>query len=148
MGGTGSIWKGLIEKDVVRTDRYEGDDNPNVNILRDILLTYSFYNFDLGYCQPFDQSHQRVKLAQQVGVGETRRSVFSTLFFAGGSEEESQDAGGAEKLLDVLCEPANPGGELPLGGVGRVSEVREVEVVSAAGVGVDRELILEDEATV
>ncbi|KOM43540.1 hypothetical protein LR48_Vigan05g114400 [Vigna angularis] len=47
--------KGLIEKDVVRIDRsipfYEGDDNPNVNILRDILLTYSFYNFDLGYCQ-------------------------------------------------------------------------------------------------
>ena len=39
----------------MRTDRslpfYEGDDNPNVNILRDILLTYSFYNFDLGYCQ-------------------------------------------------------------------------------------------------
>ncbi|GAV85983.1 RabGAP-TBC domain-containing protein/DUF3548 domain-containing protein [Cephalotus follicularis] len=47
--------KGLIEKDVVRTDRslsfYDGDDNPNVNLLRDILLTYSFYNFDLGYCQ-------------------------------------------------------------------------------------------------
>ncbi|GFS30817.1 RabGAP/TBC domain-containing protein [Actinidia rufa] len=39
----------------VRTDRslsfYNGDDNPNVNLLRDILLTYSFYNFDLGYCQ-------------------------------------------------------------------------------------------------
>ncbi|KAI0504514.1 hypothetical protein KFK09_015466 [Dendrobium nobile] len=47
--------KGLIEKDVIRTDRsipyYEGDGNPNVTILRDILLTYSFYNFDLGYCQ-------------------------------------------------------------------------------------------------
>ncbi|KAJ6912922.1 TBC1 domain family member 15-like isoform X2 [Populus alba x Populus x berolinensis] len=47
--------KGLIDKDVVRTDRalpfYDGDGNPNVNILRDILLTYSFYNFDLGYCQ-------------------------------------------------------------------------------------------------
>ncbi|KAF8034512.1 hypothetical protein BT93_C0740 [Corymbia citriodora subsp. variegata] len=47
--------KGLIDKDVVRTDRslsfYEGDDNPKVNLLRDILLTYSFYNFDLGYCQ-------------------------------------------------------------------------------------------------
>ncbi|KAB2071936.1 hypothetical protein ES319_A08G257000v1 [Gossypium barbadense] len=47
--------KGLIEKDVVRTDRslsfYDGDDNPNVNLLRDILLTYSFYNFHLGYCQ-------------------------------------------------------------------------------------------------
>ncbi|KAK1392696.1 TBC1 domain family member 15 [Heracleum sosnowskyi] len=47
--------KGLIEKDVVRTDRslsfYEGDDNPNVILLHDILLTYSFFNFDLGYCQ-------------------------------------------------------------------------------------------------
>ncbi|EXC33718.1 TBC1 domain family member 15 [Morus notabilis] len=47
--------KGLIDKDVVRTDRslsfYDGDDNPNVCLLRDILLTYSFYNFDLGYCQ-------------------------------------------------------------------------------------------------
>ncbi|KAF9615198.1 hypothetical protein IFM89_022460 [Coptis chinensis] len=47
--------KGLIDKDVVRTDRsssfYDGDDNPNVILLRDILLTYSFYNFDLGYCQ-------------------------------------------------------------------------------------------------
>ncbi|XP_076929727.1 uncharacterized protein LOC143594262 isoform X2 [Bidens hawaiensis] len=47
--------KGLIEKDVVRTDRslsfYEGDDNPNVRLMHDILLTYSFYNFDLGYCQ-------------------------------------------------------------------------------------------------
>ncbi|CAM8923409.1 unnamed protein product [Rhodiola kirilowii] len=47
--------RGLIEKDVVRTDRalpfYDGDDNPNVATLHDILLTYSFYNFDLGYCQ-------------------------------------------------------------------------------------------------
>ncbi|KAG0480031.1 hypothetical protein HPP92_010889 [Vanilla planifolia] len=47
--------RGLIEKDVVRTDRsvpyYEGDDNPNITVLHDILLTYSFYNFDLGYCQ-------------------------------------------------------------------------------------------------
>ncbi|KAH0649887.1 hypothetical protein KY284_029799 [Solanum tuberosum] len=47
--------KALIEKDVVRTDRsipfYDGDDNSNVKCLRDILVTYSFYNFDLGYCQ-------------------------------------------------------------------------------------------------
>ncbi|XP_057856368.1 uncharacterized protein LOC131065754 isoform X2 [Cryptomeria japonica] len=47
--------KSRIEKDVVRTDRslpyYDGDDNPNLDRLRDILLTYSFYNFDLGYCQ-------------------------------------------------------------------------------------------------
>lgn len=44
-----------IEKDVVRTDRvlpfYAGDDNRNVTMLHDILVTYSFYNFDLGYCQ-------------------------------------------------------------------------------------------------
>ncbi|KAH9287587.1 hypothetical protein KI387_031704 [Taxus chinensis] len=47
--------KSRIEKDVVRTDRclpyYDGDDNPNLDRLRDILLTYAFYNFDLGYCQ-------------------------------------------------------------------------------------------------
>lgn len=47
--------KSRVDKDVVRTDRtlpfYEGDDNPNVDILRNILITYSFYNFDLGYCQ-------------------------------------------------------------------------------------------------
>ncbi|GMH27308.1 hypothetical protein Nepgr_029151 [Nepenthes gracilis] len=47
--------KALIDKDVVRTDRslsfYDGEDNQNVNILHDVLLTYSFYNFDLGYCQ-------------------------------------------------------------------------------------------------
>ena len=40
---------------MVRTDRtlpyYAGDDNPNLDRLRDILLTYPFYNFDLGYCQ-------------------------------------------------------------------------------------------------
>ena len=39
----------------VRTDRtipfFEGDDNQNVELLRDILVTYSFYDFDLGYCQ-------------------------------------------------------------------------------------------------
>jgi len=47
--------KSRIGKDVVNTDRclpyYAGDDNPNLDRLRDILLTYSFYNFDLGYCQ-------------------------------------------------------------------------------------------------
>ncbi|KAL2619860.1 hypothetical protein R1flu_000065 [Riccia fluitans] len=49
--------KHRVEKDVVRTDRTlpyyagEGDDNANITVLRDILVTYSFYNFDLGYCQ-------------------------------------------------------------------------------------------------
>jgi hypothetical protein len=44
-----------IEKDVCRTDRtlpfFEGDDNPNLVKLSDILLTYSMFNFDLGYVQ-------------------------------------------------------------------------------------------------
>lgn len=44
-----------IEKDVKRTDRTEeffaGDDNPNLDLLQDILMTYVMYNFDLGYVQ-------------------------------------------------------------------------------------------------
>jgi len=42
-----------IERDVVRTDRCHSfyDDPANGRRLNDILLTYAFYNFDLGYCQ-------------------------------------------------------------------------------------------------
>lgn len=44
-----------IEKDVKRTDRnmdfYTGDNNPNVDRLQEILLTYVMYNFDIGYVQ-------------------------------------------------------------------------------------------------
>ncbi|XP_062553146.1 TBC1 domain family member 15 [Armigeres subalbatus] len=44
-----------IEKDVKRTDRtyafFAGDDNPNLNKLQEILMTYVMYNFDLGYVQ-------------------------------------------------------------------------------------------------
>lgn len=44
-----------IEKDVKRTDRnleyYNGDDNPNIERLQAILLTYAMYNFDIGYVQ-------------------------------------------------------------------------------------------------
>lgn len=44
-----------IEKDVKRTDRAEiffaGDNNPNLDYLQDILMTYIMYNFDLGYVQ-------------------------------------------------------------------------------------------------
>ncbi len=44
-------WKPL-EKDVQRTDRtneyFEGDNNPNLNTMKDILMTYNMYNFDLG----------------------------------------------------------------------------------------------------
>ncbi|KAG0729053.1 TBC1 domain family member 15 [Chionoecetes opilio] len=47
--------RSLIEKDVSRTDRnhpfFEGEHNPNVTLLHDILMTYVMYNFDLGYVQ-------------------------------------------------------------------------------------------------
>lgn len=47
--------KSQIEKDVNRTDRtieyYAGDNNPNLQVLNDILMTYVMYNFDLGYVQ-------------------------------------------------------------------------------------------------
>lgn len=47
--------KSLIEKDVNRTDRtldyYAGDNNPHLEMLNDILMTYIMYNFDLGYVQ-------------------------------------------------------------------------------------------------
>lgn len=40
------------EKDVNRTDRtnkfYEGQDNPGLILLHDILMTYCMYDFDLG----------------------------------------------------------------------------------------------------
>lgn len=38
----------VIEKDVVRTDRanpfFAGDDNPNIDTMKNILLNYAFYN--------------------------------------------------------------------------------------------------------
>eukprot|EP00697_Spironema_sp_BW2_P017149 gnl/Spiro4/8718_TR4564_c0_g1_i1.p1 gnl/Spiro4/8718_TR4564_c0_g1~~gnl/Spiro4/8718_TR4564_c0_g1_i1.p1 ORF type:complete len:737 (-),score=204.35 gnl/Spiro4/8718_TR4564_c0_g1_i1:34-2244(-) len=47
--------KSRVEKDVTRTDRthpfFAGDTNPNLTTLNDILVTYAFYNFDIGYCQ-------------------------------------------------------------------------------------------------
>ncbi|GIY88034.1 hypothetical protein CDAR_516172 [Caerostris darwini] len=47
--------KSLIEKDVSRTDRthpfFEGENNTNVQMLQEILMTYCMYNFDLGYVQ-------------------------------------------------------------------------------------------------
>lgn len=42
----------FLEKDVSRTDRthpfYEGENNANIQMLQDILMTYCMYNFDLG----------------------------------------------------------------------------------------------------
>ena len=44
-----------IIKDVLRTDRtlpfFAGENNPNGDLLQDILMTYVMYNFDVGYVQ-------------------------------------------------------------------------------------------------
>lgn len=43
----------VVEKDVVRTDRgnpfFAGDDNPNLEIMKSILLNYAVYNPGLGF---------------------------------------------------------------------------------------------------
>ncbi|XP_076249880.1 TBC1 domain family member 16 [Rhynchophorus ferrugineus] len=45
----------VVEKDVVRTDRgnpyFSGDNNPNLIIMKNILLNYAIYNPGLGYTQ-------------------------------------------------------------------------------------------------
>ncbi|XP_043261789.1 TBC1 domain family member 16 [Colletes gigas] len=45
----------IVEKDVVRTDRgnpyYAGEDNPNIDVMKNILLNYAVYNSRLGYTQ-------------------------------------------------------------------------------------------------
>lgn len=45
----------IVEKDVVRTDRanpyYAGEDNKNIQIMKNILLNYAVYNARLGYTQ-------------------------------------------------------------------------------------------------
>ena len=44
-----------IEKDVMRTDRnhpdFKDDDSPKLRQLRNVLMSYAMFNFDLGYCQ-------------------------------------------------------------------------------------------------
>uniref|UniRef100_A0A1A9VVC2 Rab-GAP TBC domain-containing protein n=1 Tax=Glossina austeni TaxID=7395 RepID=A0A1A9VVC2_GLOAU len=45
----------IVEKDVVRTDRsnpfFCGEDNPNTEIMKNILLNYAFYNTGISYSQ-------------------------------------------------------------------------------------------------
>ncbi|KAH9384012.1 hypothetical protein HPB48_025995 [Haemaphysalis longicornis] len=53
-----AFWRSVectVEKDVVRTDRtnpfYAGDDNPNIELMKNILLNYAACNPSLGYTQ-------------------------------------------------------------------------------------------------
>uniref|UniRef100_A0A8D2H1B2 TBC1 domain family member 16 n=1 Tax=Urocitellus parryii TaxID=9999 RepID=A0A8D2H1B2_UROPR len=54
----GAFWRNVqftVDKDVVRTDRsnefFRGEDNPNVESMRRILLNYAVYNPAIGYSQ-------------------------------------------------------------------------------------------------
>ncbi len=55
-----------VEKDVNRTDRtisyYAGENNKNVSTLRDVLMTYMMFDFDLGYVQVNVIFHLRLKI--------------------------------------------------------------------------------------
>jgi len=61
--------KALVDKDVARTDRshqfFLGDNNSNVSLLNDILMTYCMYNFDLGYVQGMSDFLSPILLVQQ-----------------------------------------------------------------------------------
>ncbi|CAF1257334.1 unnamed protein product [Didymodactylos carnosus] len=52
---TTDVWKTYFKKDVVRTDRsnpyYKGDKNPNLQVMKDILMNYAFYCPTIGYSQ-------------------------------------------------------------------------------------------------
>ncbi|XP_034242727.1 TBC1 domain family member 16 [Thrips palmi] len=45
----------IVEKDVIRTDRanpyFAGSDNPNIDVMKNILLNYAIYNKGAGYTQ-------------------------------------------------------------------------------------------------
>ncbi|XP_054724243.1 TBC1 domain family member 16-like [Uloborus diversus] len=52
------FWRNIqctVEKDVVRTDRshpfFAGEGNPNIEIMKNVLLNYGFYNPKIGYTQ-------------------------------------------------------------------------------------------------
>nr|XP_006824000.1 PREDICTED: TBC1 domain family member 16-like [Saccoglossus kowalevskii] len=52
------FWRNVqctVEKDVVRTDRshpyFRGENNPNLDVMRNILLNYAIYNPGMGYSQ-------------------------------------------------------------------------------------------------
>ncbi|KAJ8363523.1 hypothetical protein SKAU_G00123540 [Synaphobranchus kaupii] len=54
----GEFWRKVqftVDRDVVRTDRsspfFSGEDNPNVESMRRILLNYAVFNPEVGYCQ-------------------------------------------------------------------------------------------------
>lgn len=95
--------KGLIEKDVNRTDRtqkfFSGDRNQNLQVLYDILMTYCMYNFDLGYVQGMSDLLSPVLVVME-------NEVDAFWCFAGLMERMCQnfemDQGGMKKQLTQI----------------------------------------------
>ncbi|GBM29361.1 TBC1 domain family member 16 [Araneus ventricosus] len=86
------FWRNIqctVEKDVVRTDRthpfFAGEDNPNIEVMKNILLNYGFYNPKIGYTQgmsdllaPILAAIQDESEAFWCFVGLMQRTIFVT----------------------------------------------------------------------
>jgi hypothetical protein len=97
--------KTQVEKDIYRTDRthpfFEGDDNENVEMLQEILMTYVMYNFDLGYVQGMSDLLAPILFVMQ-------NEVDAFWCFVGFMQKVSAnfdfDQGGMKKQLGQLTE--------------------------------------------
>ncbi|CAL1288438.1 unnamed protein product [Larinioides sclopetarius] len=86
------FWRNIqctVEKDVVRTDRthpfFAGEDNPNIEVMKNILLNYGFYNPKIGYTQGMSDLLAPILAAVQdeseafwCFVGLMQRTIFVT----------------------------------------------------------------------
>jgi len=96
--------KTQIEKDIGRTDRshpfYEGEKNPNVALLEEILMTYVMYNFDLGYVQGMSDLLSPLLFVM-------KNEVDAFWCFAGFMDRVASnfefDQGGMKRQLEELC---------------------------------------------
>jgi len=105
--------KTQIEKDIGRTDRshpfYLGDNNPNVALLQEILMTYVMYNFDLGYVQGMSDLLSPILFVMKnevdafwCFVGFMDKVVSNFDFDQGGMKRQLEDLAEILKYVDPL----------------------------------------------
>ncbi|XP_015927915.2 TBC1 domain family member 16 isoform X1 [Parasteatoda tepidariorum] len=87
-----TFWRNIqctVEKDAIRTDRnhpfFAGEDNPNIETMKNILLNYGFYNPKIGYTQGMSDLLAPILAAVQdeseafwCFVGLMQRTIFVT----------------------------------------------------------------------
>jgi hypothetical protein len=96
--------KHRIDKDVCRTDRrhewFRDDDSRHLVALHDVLLTYTFFNFDLGYVQGMND------LLSPLLVSQKGDEVDAFWCFVGVMERQAplfdKDQAGMTAQLDML----------------------------------------------